>query len=97
MVDPGNATLGTGTELQGIAPTNTSVNKFSIYGYTADQSFHNRFKVLFTGGASGTWSFFQGTGAGYSDNNAFAGAQVFTGIRWVFGAAGAITTNIRVG
>lgn len=102
MANPGNASIGTATELQGVAPTGTSVNKFSIYDYTEPlpsnlQTFHTRFNLYLTGGASGTWSFWQGDGAMYSDNNAFSGAQVFTGIRWVFGASGAITTNIRVG
>jgi len=49
--------------------------------------------VKFTGGRSGTWAFYQGDGATFSDDNAGAATQTFTGIRWVFGAAGAITTN----
>lgn len=49
-----------------------------------------------TGASSGTWYFFAGDGSGYADNTGFTGSQVFTGIRWVFGSSGEITTNVRV-
>lgn len=96
-------TFGSSSYFRGVAPTGTSVNKFSIYDYTAGKSYTIQFKVRFgasdgsaTGASSGTWYFFAGDGAGYSDNNGFTGAQVFTGLRWAFGATGAITTSARV-
>lgn len=96
--------FGTQSYLRVVAPTSTSVNKFSIYDYTAGKSFTIRFRVRLgasdgtaTGAASGTWYLFIGDGACFSDNNGFTGAQVFTGLRWVFGASGAITTNYRSG
>lgn len=93
--------FGSGSYLRIVAPTGTSVNKFSIYDYTAGNSFTIRFRVRFgdvNGGStatSGTYYFFIGDGTSYSDNSTFAGAQVFTGIRWVFGNSGAITTSYR--
>ena len=87
-----------GRELEAKAPTTTSVNKFSIYDYSpAANVFYIKYKMRLTGGAVGTWSLFIGDGAQYSDNTSFAGAQTFTGIRWIFGASGAITEEYRNG
>jgi hypothetical protein len=47
--------------------------------------------------ASGTWYFFTGDGANFSDNSTFSGSQMFTGIRWVFGAGSRLTTKYRNG
>ncbi|MFO1491549.1 MAG: PEP-CTERM sorting domain-containing protein [Kiritimatiellia bacterium] len=95
LVNPGDA-LGTDTELQGTAPTSTSVNKFSIYDIaTPTPQFYASFKLKLTGGASGTWYMFMGDGTSYSDNNGFTGTQVVSGLRWTFGASGAITENYR--
>ncbi|MCF8266867.1 MAG: T9SS type A sorting domain-containing protein [Ignavibacteriales bacterium] len=95
--------FGGSSYLRGVAPTGTSVNKFSIYDYTGAKSFTMRFKIRL-GDASGsntatagTWSLFIGDGSGYSDNTSFSGSQVFTGIRFVFGASGAITASYRNG
>jgi len=92
-------TIGTGgSELEAKAPTGTSVNKFSIYDYSPGANvFYITFKMRLTGGTSGTWSFFAGDGASYSDNNAFSGTQVFAGMRFVFGASAAITEEYRNG
>jgi hypothetical protein len=103
LENPGLTNLGSGTEIRAVAPTSASVNKLSIYDYTAGKSFYTRFKVLFgssNGGntaTSGTWSFWQGDGAMYSDVNAFTGNQAFTGIRWVYGTSGALTASYRNG
>ena len=95
LVNPGDA-LGTDTELQGTAPTSTSVNKFSIYDISAaTPQFYASFKLKLTGGASGNWYLFMGDGASYSDNNGFTGTQVVSGIRWTFAASGAITESYR--
>ena len=94
--------LGSGSRLRGVAPTNTSVNKLSIYDYTAGKSFYTKFSLLLGGSdggnvSSGTWFFFQGDGASYSDNSGFSGAQVYTGLQFVFGSSGEIACNYRNG
>lgn len=53
FVNPGS-TLGSGSELQCVAPTGGSVNKFSVSDYPADKSFHTRFNLRLQGGSSGT-------------------------------------------
>lgn len=102
LENPGLAGLGSGSELRIVAPTGTSVNKFSVYDYTAGKTFFTKFDILLgssTGGSAtpGTFYFFQGDGAIYSDNNALTGAQVFSGIQWVYGSSGAVTTTYRNG
>jgi len=94
--------FGENVYLRIIAPATASVNKFSLYDYTAGKTFTLRFNVRFgasdgsnSGAASGTWYLFIGDGATFSDNASFAGGQVFTGIRFAFGASGIITTNFR--
>lgn len=96
--------FGTESYLRTVAPTSSSVNKFSVYDYSAAPLFTLRFSLRFgaadgsaTGATSGTWYLFIGDGATYSDNNSFNGAQVFTGLRFIFGASGSITTSARVG
>lgn len=96
FANPGNPAVGTDSELVGIAASGASVNKFSVYGYTADKTFHTRFTMLLTGGSSGYWQFFQGAGSMYSDNNSWTGAQIFTGIEWALGAGGTVSTRRRV-
>ena len=89
---------GSGSYLQGRAPTGTGFAKFSISDFTpATSAFSLAFDITFSGGASGTWNFFTGNGTSFSDNGAFAGTETFTGLRWVFGANGTITTSNRVG
>lgn len=97
LENPGIEGLGDETELRIVAPTGASINKFSIYDYTPGKTFTIRFEVRFGGGSSGTWYFFNGDGTTYSDNNAFSGTQVFTGLRWTLGASDAITTSYRSG
>lgn len=102
LENPGLTGLGSGTELRIVAPITASVNKFSVYDYTAGKTFFTKFDVLLGSSAggnadAGTFFFFQGDGAIYSDNNAFTGAQVFSGIQWVYGSSGAVTTTYRNG
>ena len=95
LVNPGSS-LGTDSELVIVAPTSTSVNKFSIYDYTtAATAFSLSFDLRLSGGSSGTFYLFTGDGTSFSDSNGFTGAQTFTGIRWVYGASSTITTNVR--
>ena len=87
-----------GSFVRGVASNSTSVTKISpIVGYTGGTEFYTSFKVLFgntTGGAtstsSGSWTFSQGAGSFFSDNNAYAQAQTFTALRFTYGASGAI-------
>jgi hypothetical protein len=96
FANPGNPSVGSATELVGVASSGTSVNKFSVYGYSADKSFYTQFTMYLTGGSSGYWQFFQGAGTMYSDNNSWTGAQIFTGIEWSLGAGGTVSTRRRV-
>lgn len=97
MENPGDTGIGTDTELRIVAPTGTSVNKFSIYDYTAGQSFTLGMTLKMTGGSSGNFYLFTGDGASLSDSSGFTGAQVFTGMRLSYGASDAITTSFRNG
>ncbi|WP_439553432.1 chitobiase/beta-hexosaminidase C-terminal domain-containing protein, partial [Flavobacterium macrobrachii] len=97
--NPGQS-IGANGELRGIAPTNASINSVGIasteYG-TAASTFTVSFDLHLSGGSSGTWYFFAGNGISFaaSQSSAFTGSQIFTGLRWVFGASNAITTNNR--
>ncbi len=95
MLNPGDAVVGTGTELVLTAPTSASVNKFSIYDYTAAKSFSLAMSLKLTGGSSGIITLFAGDGAMYSDNNTFSSAQIFSAVRWTFGASDAAATTYR--
>jgi hypothetical protein len=105
LANPGLAGLGSGTEVQGQAPTNASVVKITpIRNYTpAAQSFYTKFDVQFgtstgaSGANTGIWYFFQGDGGFYDDNNGFTSADVFTGLRFTYGTSGAITLANRNG
>jgi archaellum component FlaF (FlaF/FlaG flagellin family) len=96
--------LGTsGAYVRAVASSTTSVTKFSpIVGYTGGAEFYTSFKVLFGDASakatatSGIWSFYQGSGPTYSNVNDFAGADVFTGLQFTFGAGGAIALTYRV-
>lgn len=103
-LEANNISFGDQSYLRGVAPTGTSVNKFSVYDYTASKSFTIRFSLRLgavngssSGATSGTWYFFIGDGATYSDNNNFNGNHVFTGLSWVFDSEGAIITSYRNG
>jgi hypothetical protein len=97
--NPGK-TIGSQGELRGIAPTSGSINSVGLtsteYG-TATTTFTIAFDLHLSGGSSGTWYFFAGNGTSFAatQSNGFTGSQVFTGLRWVFGASDAITTNNR--
>jgi len=94
--------IGTDAELRGIAPTTVSVNSVGVtsteYG-TAATTFTVSFELHLSGGSSGTWYFFAGNGTsfGSAQTSGFTGSESFTGLRWVFGASSAITTNNRNG
>ncbi len=99
LQNPGQS-IGTGGELKGVAPTGGSINSVAItsgeYG-TSAPTFTIAFDLHLSGGTSGTWYFFAGNGTNFNttQSNTFTGSQVFTGIRWSFGASNTITTNNR--
>lgn len=84
--------------LVGVAPTNASVNKFSIYDWEdATTAFSLQFDVTFTGGSSGSWGLFAGNGASFSNNNGFTSTESFAGLRIGYGADGALSLSNRAG
>ncbi len=97
--NPGQS-IGADAEVRGIAPTATSINSVGVtsteFG-TAASTFTVSFELHLSGGSSGTWYFFAGNGATFAaaQSSTFSGTQVFTGIGWIFGASGAITTQNR--
>ncbi|GAA4762650.1 MULTISPECIES: InlB B-repeat-containing protein [Flavobacterium] len=102
LVTTSNPLGTTGAYVRAVAPTGAAVVKFSPWvGYTGGTEFYTSFKVLFGDSSanntatSGTWAFYQGAGGMYSDANDFSGAQVFTGLRFTYGAGGSITLNNR--
>lgn len=94
--------IGTLAELEGVAPTGTSINSVGVtsteYG-TAANTFTISFEVYFSGGSSGIWYFFAGNGASFGSTQTvgFTGNQVFTGLKFTYGASSAITTDNRNG
>ncbi|HMT12055.1 MAG TPA: T9SS type A sorting domain-containing protein, partial [Ignavibacteria bacterium] len=96
--------FGSDSYLRITAPTTSSVNKFSVYDYTAGKLLTMKFKLRFGGTdggslttSNGTWSFFAGNGNCFADNSGFTNADCFLGIQFVFGNSGAITINTRSG
>lgn len=93
--------FGSETYLRIAASTSTSVNKFSVFSYSASKLATIKFNIRLgasngSGGVtSGTWQFFLGDGATYSDNNGFNSAHIFTGMQFIFGAGGTLTTQFR--
>ena len=102
LENPGITNFGCGTELRAVASSTASVNKVTpISGYTASTQAYLKFNVLMgssTGtntATSGDWSMYVGDGTMYTDINDFSGSQVFTGLKFTFGAAGALTAQYR--
>lgn len=95
----GASSFGTGNSLIGIAPTSASVNKFTTFNWNnPTTAFSLKFDMRLTGGSSGIWSIFTGNGASFDSGTAsFTGAQVFSGLRLAYGAAGTISASNRVG
>jgi hypothetical protein len=94
--NPGLPLLGSGSELRSTASTGVSVNKFSLYGYTASKAFYTKFPVLFgdvngnAGPKAGDWFFYQGSGALYSNiaNASTTLNQSFVSLRFSFANQG---------
>jgi len=90
------ANFGTGSSLRLQAPTSGSVNKFAIYGMP-NASTTLALKLTFSLGdsinspasllSSGTFYFFAGNGATYSNGNAFSGTETFSGVKLTLGGA----------
>ncbi|HRO41401.1 MAG TPA: T9SS type A sorting domain-containing protein [Flavipsychrobacter sp.] len=96
--------FGSNSSLRIQAPTGTSVNKFSLHG-VSNPTTTMGIKVTFSIGDSvnsiasnvnsGTFYFFAGNGANFSNANQFSGTQVFAGVRLVLGASSA-ALSVRV-
>ncbi|MBX3728351.1 MAG: hypothetical protein KF858_04130, partial [Candidatus Sumerlaeia bacterium] len=98
LANPGDAAIGSGSELAITAATNTSVNKFSIHDYTGGTTGGLSFSVRFLAADTGTWQIFVGDGASFSDNNGFTSAQVAAGLQFAMQSSTTdITTSIRNG
>ncbi|HEX8575208.1 MAG TPA: hypothetical protein VF677_02840 [Flavobacterium sp.] len=98
-----NPLLGTASYLKASASTGGSVSKVSpMIGYTSNTEFYTSFNIIFAGhnpsatAANGSWAFYQGAGAMYSNNNGFAGNQVFLGLRFNF-SSGFVDLDSRQG
>ncbi|HMQ81060.1 MAG TPA: T9SS type A sorting domain-containing protein [Ignavibacteria bacterium] len=95
--------FGSDTYLRIAAPSTGAVNKFSVYDYSPTKTATIKFRIRLganngsSGVSSGIWYFFLGDGSSFSDNNAFTGAQMFTGLEITFGAGGSLTTKYRNG
>jgi hypothetical protein len=104
LENTGILSFGCATEMRAVAPTGVSVNKVTpIANYTSSQQAYVKFNVLMgnASGAntatSGDWSIYFGDGAMYQDANDFSGDQVFTGLKFTYGSAGALTAQYRNG
>lgn len=86
MENPGSASLGTGSELVLIAPTTTSVNKFSVFDYAGSNFYSLSFSTIISGN-SGVFTFFTGNGASFSNANAFTGAESAASLRFGLGSS----------
>jgi uncharacterized repeat protein (TIGR02543 family) len=92
--------LGTsGSYLRARSSSSASITKATpILSYTNGLEFYTSFKVLFGDASasntatSGIWTFYQGLqGTNYNDNNDVSNANTFSGLRFTFGASGALT------
>ncbi|MFL9483585.1 beta strand repeat-containing protein [Chitinophagaceae bacterium LWZ2-11] len=98
LKNPGQE-IGSGGELQGTAPTGSSVNSVGVISGINSGLFTISFEVYFSGGTSGSWYFFAGNGSSFSaaQSSTFTGADVFTGLQWQFGTSNTISTSNRNG
>jgi len=96
--------LGTaGAYLRAVSSTSASVAKVSpIVSYTSGLEFYTSFKLLLGDASagntatSGVWTFYQGLqGTNYTDNTDVSNTNVFTGLRFTFGASGALTLTFN--
>lgn len=85
--NPGIAHFGSESKLSIQSPTNNSPNKFSMYDYTASNTFYTRFDFLIGTSTGGTLSsgldflFVQGNGNNFANASAFLNSESFSAIR----------------
>lgn len=98
LANPGTS-LGTGAELQITAPTSTSCNKFTVYGWdNPTTSTHLKFKMRTE--ATNTASFWLMIGANtgiYTDNNNATFTNALVCINFLYNSTGVLTTQRRDG
>lgn len=101
-----NPLSSAGSYLKASASTTASIAKISpIVGYTSSTEFYTSFKVIFAGASisttatNGSWTFYQGAGAMYSNNNDFTGSQIFSALRFTYssGSGGIVNLEARQG
>jgi hypothetical protein len=104
LQNPGLNSFGCATELRASASSTSAVSKLTpISDYTSSQEAYVKFNVLFGNSTgissvtSGEWSMYVGDGSMYQDTNDFTDAQVFSGLKFVYGSSGAISTQYRNG
>ncbi len=86
LVNPGSASLGTGSEFMLTAPTATSVNKFSVFDYAGANFYSLSFSTIISGN-SGIFSFLTGNGATFSNATTFSGSESAAFLRVGLGAS----------
>ena len=93
------SSFGTGNSLIGVAPTGTSINKFTTFNWdNPTEIFSMKFDLRLSGGSSGSWYLFTGNGAAFdSGTSAFSGTASFSGLKLAYGASGTITASNRLG
>ncbi len=102
--NPGLVNFGADTELRIAAPTTSGsggINKFAVTEFT-NATRNSYFKTQLrlgnsTGGFadSGTFYFLYGRGTSFTTNAPLAHADIYFGLRFVFGAGGSITTSYK--
>lgn len=91
--------FGSLSYLRAVAATSTSYNFAKLSGFSSPTALtYLKFKVLLgtsTGAntaASGNWHFVMGNGTSFSTSNSPVFEDYVAGLKWTFGASGAITT-----
>ena len=104
LANTGNPLSSVNSYVRAVASSSTSVSKLTpAAGYTGSTEFYTKFTALLgnssggTTATSGSWTFFQGAGANYTDNQDVTSAQSFAAIRFTFAAAGAVNLSYRSG
>jgi hypothetical protein len=95
LANPGLAVLGETSEIQITASSgSTSPTKFSLFDYDGSRIGYVKYKLSFSGGNDGVYSFVLGNGSSFSDNSPMSNGQIFAGIRWSLGASNTIGCQV---
>ncbi|MBX3729796.1 MAG: hypothetical protein KF858_11475 [Candidatus Sumerlaeia bacterium] len=102
LANPGDAAVGSGTELQIVAPTSTSRNKFAITDFDGGKTVMVGFTVKFgadvsTVDAIPRWYFIAGDGSSFEGGSNLVSNQCFAGLRWDYTDDTDMETRVREG